>query len=115
PKHLASKLDDQNKREQGIMVGNGPFKMLEPWKHDQYIKLVRNDKYWGGAEGHKAYLHEVDFMISKDQDSAFAAFEAGSGQTATIPSARFADVIAKYPGHTTTNISELGTYYWGFH
>ena len=28
-------------------VGNGPFKMSEPWKHNQYIKVVRNDDYYG--------------------------------------------------------------------
>src|SRR5207245_820093 len=81
PQKLASKLTDQSQWEQGIMTGNGPFKMLEPWKHDQYVKLVRNDNYWGGIHGHKAYLSEIDFIISKDEDSAYAAFEAGTAQT----------------------------------
>jgi ABC-type oligopeptide transport system substrate-binding subunit len=114
PKKLLQAVPDQTKWEQGIMVGNGPFKMLEPWKHDQYVKLVRNDKYWGGVEGHKAYLNEIDFMISKDLDSAYAAFQAGNGQTARVPSGQYADVIAQNPGHTTTSIDILGTYYWGF-
>ena len=114
PKKIVSALPDQTKWEQGIMVGNGPFKMKEPWKHDQYVKLVRNDSYWGGIEGHKAYLNELDFMISKDLDSAFASFEAGTGQTARVPSGRYTEVIAKYQGHTSTNVDILGTYYWGF-
>ena len=25
-------------------IGNGPFKMAEPWKHNQFIKVVKNDK-----------------------------------------------------------------------
>ena len=114
PKKLVSALPDQTKWEQGIMIGNGPYKMLEPWKHDQYIKLVRNDNYWGGINKHKAYLNEIDFIISKDLDSSFAAFEAGTGQTGRIPAGRFAEVIAKYTGHNTTSVDILGTYYWAF-
>ena len=63
---------------------------------------------------HKAYLNEVDFIISKDLDSAFAAFEAGTGQTGRVPSGRFGEIIAKYTGHNTTAVDLLGTYYWGF-
>src|SRR6476646_1465640 len=29
-------------------VGTGPWKFVE-WKHDDYLKFARNDKYWGGA------------------------------------------------------------------
>ena len=114
PKKIIEALPDQTKWEQGLMVGNGPFKMLEPWKHDQYIKLVKNDKYWGGVEDHKAYLNEVDFVISKDLDSAFAAFEAGTGQTGRVPSGRYDEIKAKYGGRNTTDVDLLGTYYWGF-
>ncbi|HZN12903.1 MAG TPA: peptide ABC transporter substrate-binding protein [Acidimicrobiales bacterium] len=114
PKKIVSALPDQTKWEQGVMIGNGPFKMTEPWKHDQYIKLARSDNYWGGVEDHKAYLDTIDFVISKDLDSAFAAFEAGTGQTGRVPSGRFAEVIAKYAGHNTTSVDLLGTYYWGF-
>src|SRR5688572_16356280 len=29
-------------------VGTGPWKFVE-WKHDDYLKFVRNTSYWGGA------------------------------------------------------------------
>lgn len=62
-------------------VGNGPFKMTEPWKHDQYIKVVRNDDYYGD----KPYLDGVNFMIFKDDDTAFREFQAGNLDFVSIP------------------------------
>ena len=113
PAGLVRALPDQTQWEQGVMIGNGPFKMKEPWQHDQSITLVRNEDYWGGLNGHDAYLDEIVFRISKDVDSAFADFEAGNGQTGYIPPGRFAEVKAKYRGRTATEPS-LGTYYWVF-
>jgi oligopeptide transport system substrate-binding protein len=107
------KLKDQTKYEQGVMIGNGPYKLAEPWKHERYIKLVRNDNYWGGLNNHKAYLNSVEFRISKDVDSAFSDFEAGTGQTGFIPPGRFAEVKAKYAGRVSDK-SILGVYWWGF-
>jgi oligopeptide transport system substrate-binding protein len=62
-------------------VGNGPFKMSEPWKHDQYIKVVRNDDYYGK----KANLDGVDFMIFKDIETAYREFQAGNLDFTQIP------------------------------
>lgn len=106
-------LKDQTKYEQGVMIGNGPFKFAEPWKHERYIKLVRNEDYWGGLNNHKAYLNSVEFRISKDVDAAFADFEAGTGQTGYIPPGRFAEVKAKYAGRVSDK-EILGVYWWGF-
>jgi ABC-type oligopeptide transport system substrate-binding subunit len=114
PKKIVSALSDQTQWEQGIMIGDGPYKMAEPWKHDQYIKLVRNDNYWGGIHNHNAYIDSIEFRISKDQDSAWAAFEAGQGQTGYIPSGRYADAKAKYAGHTSADQATDGLYYWAF-
>ncbi len=114
PKKVVSALTDQTAWENQVMIGNGPFKMAEPWKHDQYIKLVRNDTYFGGFEKHKAYLDGINFVISKDTETAFAGFEAGSAQTADIPPGRYADVRAKYADTNTTSLDTLATYYWGF-
>lgn len=55
-------------------IGNGPFKMSAPWKHDQSIQVVRNDDYYGD----KALLDGVNFQIFKNPDSAYTAFQAGS-------------------------------------
>lgn len=62
-------------------VGNGPFKMSAPWKHDQYINIVRNDDYYGT----KAFLDGVDFKIFKDESTAYREFQAGSLDFAEIP------------------------------
>ena len=113
PANVLRALPDQTRWEQGVMIGNGPFKMKEPWQHDHSITLVRNEDYWGGLNGHDAYLDEVVFRISKDIDSAFADFEAGNGQTGYIPPGRFAEARAKYRGRTATEPS-LGTYFWVF-
>jgi peptide/nickel transport system substrate-binding protein/oligopeptide transport system substrate-binding protein len=55
-------------------VGNGSFKMAEPWKHNQYIKVARNDSYVGDAP----YLDGVEFKIFKDPETAYTEFEAGN-------------------------------------
>ena len=114
PKKVVSALPDQTAWENQVMIGNGPFKMSEPWKHDQYIKMVRNDTYFGGFEKHKAYLDGINFVISKDTQTAFAGFEAGAADTADIPPGRYADVGVKYPKTNTTAQDTLATYYWGF-
>lgn len=55
-------------------VGNGSFKMSEPWNHNQYIKVERNDEYAGDSP----HLDGVDFMIFKDPETAYTEFEAGN-------------------------------------
>lgn len=55
-------------------VGNGPFKMAEPWKHNQYVKVVRNDNYSGDAP----FLDGVEFKIFKDPETAYTEFQAGN-------------------------------------
>jgi oligopeptide transport system substrate-binding protein len=62
-------------------VGNGPFKMSAPWKHNQYINVVRNDDYYGT----KAHLDGVDFKIFKDVDTAYREFLAGTLDFTEIP------------------------------
>ncbi|MEO6627371.1 MAG: peptide ABC transporter substrate-binding protein [Aquihabitans sp.] len=65
-------------------IGNGPFKMKEPWQHDKSITLVRNDTY----HGTKAGLDEVDFSILPSQnalDLEYKNFQAGQADFARIP------------------------------
>jgi ABC-type oligopeptide transport system substrate-binding subunit len=96
------------------MIGDGPYKEASPWNPDQGVKLVRNDTYWGGIHGHKAYIDSIDFRVSKDLDSAWAAFQAGQGQIGYIPSARYADAKAQYAGHNSADLTADGLYYWEF-
>jgi oligopeptide transport system substrate-binding protein len=109
PEEEVSALADQTQWEQGIMIGNGPFVMTEPWQHDVSITLARNEDYYGGLTGEQAILDGVEFRISADVDSAYADFEAGNGQTGLIPSGRFAEATSTYPNATENN---LGVYHF---
>ncbi len=66
--------------------------MAEPWQHDQYIKVVRNDSYYGGP----AHVDGVDFKIVKDPDTAFLEFKAGNIDFTMIPSGQVAAAIEQY-------------------
>ncbi|MDP8987926.1 MAG: ABC transporter substrate-binding protein [Actinomycetota bacterium] len=113
PREVVEALDDQSQWERQVMIGNGPFQMSEPWADDRYIRLERYDDYWGGLNGHAAYLDAVEFRISSDLDSAFQAFEAGQGDTGYIPPGRFEEVLARFPENNATD-ETLGVYYFGF-
>jgi oligopeptide transport system substrate-binding protein len=73
-------------------IGNGPFKMKEPWKAGQYIKVVRNDAYYGD----QALLDEVDFRIFKDPDTAYLEFEAGNLDFTQISLGKIKEAQQKY-------------------
>jgi oligopeptide transport system substrate-binding protein len=73
-------------------VGNGPFKMSEPWKHDQYVKVVRNDDYYGK----KANIDGVDFMIFKDLETAYREFQAGTIDFTQIPDGQIETAKTQY-------------------
>ena len=42
-------------------VGNGPFKMGEPWQHGRFVRVVRFDDH-----AHPAFLDEIVFTIYDD-------------------------------------------------
>ncbi len=98
-------------------IGNGPFMMDEPWKHNQYINLVKFDKYHGEAPK----LDGVYCSIQKDPDTAYREFEAGSIDFAQIPTGQIEDNKKKYgvseDGYTSTPDKqcllgvELSTYF----
>lgn len=113
PASVVRALPDQSQWEQGIMIGNGPFVMAEPWAHERSIRLERNEGYWGGPNGHAAYLDSIDFRISSDVETAYQQFEAGQGDTGYIPPARFAEALQRYEGRNLTDPT-LGIYYYGF-
>jgi oligopeptide transport system substrate-binding protein len=112
PKAAFSALAKPGDWEKQLMIGNGPFKMTKPWSsEDQELVLERNDSYFGGIEGHKAYLDKIDFKVSKDLDSAYTDFEAGNGATGYIPSGKFKEATGKYANATEPN---LGAYFFSF-
>ena len=89
-------LADQKDWEKGIMIGNGPYKLEKP-RNDQEIVVVRNDKWAGDIFGNKrAKLDKITFKISQDVESAYNSFEAGEGDTATIPPGRYKEARDNY-------------------
>ncbi|MBU4557182.1 MAG: peptide ABC transporter substrate-binding protein [Actinobacteria bacterium] len=73
-------------------IGNGPFKMSEPWKRGQYIKVVQNENYGGEA----ANVDGIDFRIFKDPNTAYTEFEAGTLDFCQIGEGKITDAISKY-------------------
>ena len=73
-------------------IGNGAYKMAQPWAHDQLIKVVRFDDYWG----QKTYADGVDFKIFMDEETAFLEFKAGNIDFTEIPTGQIKAVEAEY-------------------
>ncbi|PKQ37173.1 MAG: ABC transporter substrate-binding protein [Actinobacteria bacterium HGW-Actinobacteria-1] len=118
----AEELDtpDKVKAFLDMPIGNGPFKMAEPWSHNQGIKVVRFDDYYGDT----ALLDGVDFKIFKDEETAFLEFKAGNLDFTSIPGGQIEASIQEYgesadgytiePGKQVLTGSELSTYYMIF-
>jgi len=105
------KLSDQAEWENGLMIGNGPYKLGAP-RNDQEIVLVRNDEWTGDVNGKKwpDRISKITFKVSADPDTAYNAFEAGEGDTASIPSGRAKEADQNYA--TTMNVDIAGVYYF---
>jgi ABC-type oligopeptide transport system substrate-binding subunit len=75
-------------------VGNGPFKMAEPWNGNR-ITLVRNDRYTGP----KPALDGVRFTILLPNaaiDAEYQAFQAGEIDFAKVPAPARPDAKERY-------------------
>ena len=98
-------------------IGNGPFMMAEPWAHDQYVKVVKFDDYYGEAP----HADGVNFLIFKDEETAFLEFQAGNLDWTSIPSGQVEATKATYgeapdgqtanPGAQTQTGPETAVYY----
>lgn len=98
-------------------VGNGPFKMSEPWSHNQFIKVERNENYVGTA----TLLDGVEFRIFTDPETAYTEFEAGNLDFTQIGEGKIQDAVARFgesadgytvaPGQQVLLGAENSTYY----
>ncbi len=61
-------------------VGTGPWRFVE-WKHDDYLRFVRNDSYWGGAPAAESLMAR----IIPEPSTAVAEFEAGNVDILQVP------------------------------
>lgn len=88
-------------------VGNGPYKMAEPWDHGKSISLVRNPNFAGEA----GVADAITFQIYSDSESQFAAFEAGDLDIARgLTSDTLATVQANYADRFVSTASGSLTY-----
>jgi peptide/nickel transport system substrate-binding protein/oligopeptide transport system substrate-binding protein len=98
-------------------IGNGPFKMAEPWAHDQYIKVVKFADYYGTEPN----IDGVEFKILADQDTAFLEFQAGNLDFVPIPTGQIQATVDQYgespdgytlnPGEQVSLGAEQAIYY----
>jgi peptide/nickel transport system substrate-binding protein/oligopeptide transport system substrate-binding protein len=91
-------------------IGNGPFKMAEPWKHGQYIKLRRFDNYYG----HKPWLQTVVFRIFSSQDTAYLVFKGGQLDFASIPLGQVRQAKKEFGSHALVGKPQLSLSMLGF-
>jgi oligopeptide transport system substrate-binding protein len=87
--------DADNKAFNEMPIGNGPFRMKQPWHHDENITLVRNDGYFGT----KARLDEVDLTIQPSQDALQAEYkglQSGEYDYARLPPELIPPAKARY-------------------
>jgi ABC-type transport system substrate-binding protein len=90
-----------------------------PWQHDQLIKVVRFDDYYG----EKALLDGVDFQVFRDEETAFLEFRAGNVDFTHIPPGQIEATRAEFgesedgleasPGAQVLLGPELAIYFLG--
>jgi hypothetical protein len=97
-------LEDQSDWENGLMIGNGPYKLADP-RDDQHIVVERNEEWVGDFENDRAKLDRIDFVISQDVESAYNAFEAGDGDTASLVPGRVAEADENSTPRTSARIT----------
>src|SRR3546814_6962073 len=84
----ATEADDFSAWENGIMIGNGPYKMESP-RTSTEIVLVKYEEWAGNVEGETSddRLDRIEFRVSADPDTPYNASAAGEGQHAHLPPA----------------------------
>lgn len=105
-----SELADQNEWENGVMVGNGPYKLAQP-RTDEETVLEKNEE-WAGDQNGDTWddrLDTITFNTQADPDTAYNAFEAGEADNASIPPGRWGAAEADHPN---TIRQVLGTRYF---
>jgi ABC-type transport system substrate-binding protein len=107
PKEV-EQLSDQSKWDQGVMIGNGPFKLASA-RTDREVVLVRNDRWGGGVDGtRRAKLDKITFQVTESVDSAYDALDGADADSGPVPPNRVAEVRQRF-GHTldTTVLSSI--------
>jgi len=92
------------------VIGTGPF-MLGEWRHDEFLKIVRNTEYYG--EG--ARVEAISYRVLPEEFTRIAEFEAGAIDIVEVPAAEFARFSSDpfWQKHMKSRVG-LNTYYLGF-
>jgi oligopeptide transport system substrate-binding protein len=64
-------------------IGSGPY-MVESWKNNQSVTLVKNPDYWNQAEG-GPYLDTIDMPIITSSQTQWLEFQKGSIDYTVVP------------------------------
>jgi peptide/nickel transport system substrate-binding protein len=89
PEHIWSKVPKKlitsTYPNEPPVVGTGPFQVVE-WKKGDYVRLVRNDKYWRA----KPKMKEIIFQTYQNPDTMVQDLKNGSlAAITTVPEAQF--------------------------
>jgi peptide/nickel transport system substrate-binding protein len=86
------------------MLGTGPFRFAE-WKSGEYIRVVRNDDYWRGAD--YPAIDEVVWAFIPDSNTRLNAMKAGRYDYARIEPTQVAEAerIDGYQVHLVSSNS----------
>ena len=92
-----------NKVFNDLPIGNGPYKLAEPWRHDESITLIRNEHYAGPEPA----LERIELTIGS-VDDGYKRFQAGAADLANVPSELVAQAKDRY-GEDGAFISLVGS------
>lgn len=112
--------DDESAGFAQMPVGNGPFVMAEPWQHDQFIRVSRNEEY----HDEPALLDEVVFQIYSDDltlDAQWSDLQSGQLHFAEVAATKLDQAVEEFgrsdDGYTGPGVLDGLTttiYYFGF-
>ena len=112
PEHIWGEIEpgeaEQSFRNSPPCIGSGPWQVVE-WKKNQYVRMVANKDYWGGAP--KA--DELIFRFYTNWDTMAMDLKAGQIAYGRIPQAQFPSFeslpgFAANASYPDNNFDELG-------
>ena len=83
-------------------IGNGPWQLKEPWKHNESIVLQPNPRY---GLGDKPHLDEAVFVLLDDANVSYEQWLAGNLDWTHIPSERLERVRAENASQVITKVT----------
>jgi len=75
-------------------VGTGPY-MVDSWKNNQSITLLKNPDYWDTSEGAGPYIDTINMPIITSSQTEWLEFQKGTLDYSTVPPGQVAAAEAK--------------------